>query len=144
MITFVTTRLVREESVPYRKPLSAPDEIKDFAMEYLRDRDRELLMIACLDNRNKPLSFSKISEGGINGAVVDQRIIFKTALLAGASKIVLIHNHPSGECEPSALDVEATKKVCECGKILDVRVIDHLIIGDDCYFSFFENGYISA
>jgi DNA repair protein RadC len=83
-----------------------------------------------------------ISEGGISGTVVDPKKIFKIALDNHASSIILGHNHPSGNLQPSDADHKITKKIKEAGMMLDVAVLDHLIIGDDRYYSFADEGVL--
>jgi DNA repair protein RadC len=83
-----------------------------------------------------------ISEGGISGTVVDPKKIFKIALDHHATSIILGHNHPSGSVEPSDADIQITKKIRDAGALLDVAVLDHVIIGDDRFYSFADNGAI--
>ena len=83
-----------------------------------------------------------ISEGTINQALVSPREIFIEALKYEAVYIILVHNHPSGSPEPSLADIDATKKIIEAGRILDIRLTDHIIIGDNCYVSMLERGII--
>jgi len=85
----------------------------------------------------------KLSKGGLTGTVVDLRILFGTALKAMASSIVIAHNHPSGNLEASEEDLKLTKKIKDAGELLDVRLIDHLILGiKDDYASFTERGWL--
>jgi len=83
-----------------------------------------------------------VSQGGISGTIIDVRIIMKMALDKLASSIILCHNHPSGNLIPSEADKEITKKIKEAGKFMDIPVLDHLIIGNDAYFSFADEGLI--
>ena len=77
-------------------------------------------------------------------SVISPRDIFMAAIRHRAVSIALIHNHPSGDPTPSPADLEMTERVCEAGRLLEIRLIDHIIIGDMCYMSFLENGYIDA
>lgn len=96
----------------------------------------EEFLILCMNNSNKVLGFYKISSGGMTGTVVDVRMIFATALNCLATSIIIAHNHPSGTLVPSDADRNLTRKIQEAGKIMDIKVLDHLIITDESYLSF--------
>ena len=100
----------------------------------------ESVFILCLNNRNMPTGFAKISQGGLASVVVDIRIISKIAIDSLSTGIILAHNHPSGCIEPSSEDRKLTQKVKEAMKIFDIRFLDHLIITADNYYSFSDNG----
>lgn len=95
-----------------------------------------------LNRANKALGFSKISSGGIAGTVVDIKVVFQTALKSNASSIIVCHNHPSGNLKPSEADIKLTKTLKEAGKVMDIALIDHLIITDEGYYSFADEGMI--
>ena len=102
----------------------------------------ESFHILILSRSNKVLGHKRISEGGINGTVVDVRLILQTAILGNASVIILGHNHPSGNLKPSQADIRTTKKVVEAGKIMDIAVLDHIIVSLDSYYSFADENEI--
>ncbi|WP_317126436.1 JAB domain-containing protein [Pedobacter psychroterrae] len=102
----------------------------------------EEFKIILLNRRNRTLGIINLSMGGFAGVVVDSKVIFAAALTACASGIVLAHNHPSGEVQPSQQDIELTKRLVDGGKILDIAVLDHLIISSDGYYSFSDSGLI--
>ena len=104
------------------------------------DRPYEEFWIILLNRANKVLQKCNISEGGISGTVVDPKKIFKISLDHHASSIILGHNHPSGVVTPSDADNRITKKLCEAGALLDIAVIDHLILGEDNYYSYADEG----
>jgi DNA repair protein RadC len=106
------------------------------------DLPYEEFWIILLNKANKVVKKSSISEGGVSGTVVDPKKIFKIALDHHASSIILGHNHPSGNIQPSEADQKITKKIKEAGMMLDVAVLDHLIIGDDRYYSFADEGVL--
>jgi DNA repair protein RadC len=106
-------------------------------MEY-----REEFMILMLSRANKIQGWVKISAGGTTGTVADPKMIFQAALLANAAAIILCHNHPSGNRTPSENDRQITKQAVAAGKLLDIHVVDHLILTDDNYFSFADEGLI--
>lgn len=100
----------------------------------------EEFWVLYLNNSNKVIHKSLLSKGGITGTVVDNRLIFKTALEYNATSLILTHNHPSGKLQASEADKEVTRKVKEAGKQLDILVLDHIIITEHGYFSFVDEG----
>ena len=125
------------------KIICSKDAVKHFRevwsdkMEYLEET-----YLLLLNRANKVLGFSKISIGGTAGTVVDTKVIFQTALKANASSIILCHNHPSGNLKPSEADIKLTRTIKEAGKIMDIPMSDHLILTDEGYFSFADEGMI--
>ncbi len=101
---------------------------------------REYFNILCLKRNNKVLGYCQISAGGLNGTVVDVRIIMQTALKSNACSVILSHCHSSVHLLPSDADKELTKKIKEAGKLLDIAVLDHLILTSEKYFSFADEG----
>jgi DNA repair protein RadC len=100
----------------------------------------EEFWVLFLNNSNKIISKSQLSKGGITGTIVDARLVFKLALENGATGLILCHNHPSGNLQPSEADKEITKKLKLAGESLDVKVLDHLIITETKYYSFVDEG----
>ena len=107
----------------------------------MEDLGHEVFKVIMLNRNNKVTKIETISVGGVAGTVVDPKIVFKRALDAQAS-IILCHNHPSGNLKPSQADLDLTKRLCAAGKTLDVNVLDHLIISDQGYFSFLDEGLV--
>ena len=93
-----------------------------------------------LNRSNKTIGWLKISQGGISGTIMDTRLILATALKCLASGIILCHNHPSGNLQPSGTDESITNKIKTAGELLDIALIDHIILTADSYFSFIDNG----
>ncbi len=102
----------------------------------------EEMYLMLLNRANRVLGYSKISLGGTSGTIVDTKVVFQTALKSNASSIILCHNHPSGNLKPSEADQKITKSLKEAGKIMDIVLIDHLIITDEGYYSFADEGII--
>ncbi len=102
----------------------------------------EEMYLMLLNRANRVLGYSKISLGGTSGTIVDTKVVFQTALKSNASSIILCHNHPSGNLKPSEADQKITKSLKEAGKIMDIVLIDHLIITDEGYFSFADEGIL--
>jgi len=101
---------------------------------------RESFIVLALDSRNQPLGFAVVAEGGVSFAAVDRSLVFKAAVLLPAPSIILVHNHPSGELSPSEDDIRITEQIVEGGKLLGVRVLDHIIMTERGYYSFLEAG----
>ena len=102
--------------------------------------DEHFVMLA-LDTKNKIVGAFTITIGTINSSLVNTRGIFQKALLCNASKIILAHNHPSGNSEPSKEDISVTKNINECGELLGIELLDHIVIGDNEYTSLKFRGY---
>ena len=100
----------------------------------------EEFYVLLLNRSNKIIGYSKISEGGCNGTVVDVKLIFQAALKTNAQGIILCHNHPSGNLKPSDQDVQLTKKVKQAGITMEIPVLDHIILTYESYFSFADEG----
>lgn len=122
--------------------VTSPQEIAEIFIPMLRDDTKERFIVVCLNSSNKIIKHETISIGNLNSSVVHPREIFKVAIDCFSASIILIHNHPSGNPEPSNEDIRITKKVVESGKILDIPVFDHLIIAEDTFTSFVEKRLI--
>lgn len=101
----------------------------------------EMFGIVCLNTKNKIIGVFEVSYGDLDSTIVHPREVFKRAMLVNSSAIILFHNHPSGEVEPSDGDKHITKNLIEAGKILNMRILDHIIACEDSFFSFKERGY---
>lgn len=95
-----------------------------------------------LNRANKTVGWIQISQGGITGTIADPRLIMKSALDCLASGIILAHNHPSGNTTPSQDDITLTKKLCQAAQLFDMQVLDHIILTEDSYYSFADEGLI--
>ena len=121
--------------------IKSPADMVDMFKSYLDGVDREHFVIAMLDRKGNVLGLNTVSIGSVSSSVVHPREVFKPAIVIGASSIVLAHNHPSGDTAPSREDIDVTKKLVEGGKILNIEILDHVIVGDS-YYSFKERGLI--
>ncbi|MAX79658.1 MAG: hypothetical protein CL843_05725 [Crocinitomicaceae bacterium] len=128
----------REERIIIR---SSNDAYQIFSPKMI-DLPHEEFWIMSLNRANKVMGLHNISRGGVSGTIADSKIIYKTALNDLASSIILCHNHPSGNIRPSESDLQLTKKLKQAGKVLDISVLDHLIIGDERYYSFADEGML--
>lgn len=122
--------------------MTSPKSIADYYMESMRHEHQERIVVAMFDSKNKLISDKIISIGTVNATFVTPREIYITALNCEAVYIVLLHNHPSGDPTPSKEDLVFTKRIFECGKMLGIQLVDHLIIGDNSYVSFREKELI--
>ena len=133
----VTVQLVSEKLPEYK--ITDVIDAKEIASNYLRKYDRECFITLLLGGTNKVMAINEVAVGTLTNALVHPREVFKAAILANASGIILAHNHPSGEVAPSKDDIYLTERLREAGKIIGIEVLDHLIVGEyDCY-SFHEN-----
>ena len=107
------------------------------------DLQHEEFYVICLNRANRIIAVEQISKGGISGTVADGKIIFKKALENNSSALILAHNHPSGQLKPSEADKRLTKQMSGFGKMIDMQVLDHLIIAENSYFSFADEGEMS-
>lgn len=117
-------------------------DIAHYLQAQLRDKTNEVFMVAFLNRANKIIHIESISEGGITATVVDTRIILKKALEHSAVNLVLCHNHPSGSLKPSKADEQLTQKIKQAALLLDIGVIDHVIVSEDGYYSFADEGIL--
>jgi DNA repair protein RadC len=127
---------ITESSVSPHTRFSCPEDIAMLFMEDMRYAKNELFKILLLNVRGEMIGRELVSVGGINFSIVDAREVFRPAVRRGAASIVLVHNHPSGDPSPSPQDIEMTKLLIKAGEVLDIKVLDHLIIGDGSFISF--------
>ena len=129
--------------LPLEKPIIKDShELAKYLQVMLQDHRREVFAVVFLNRANKINHFEIISQGGITGTVADPRIILKKALEEDAVNIILCHNHPSGNLQPSKADEDLTLKIKEAAKYFDIKVLDHIIVSDEGYFSFADEGII--
>ena len=122
--------------------IRASKDVADIFQPILSDLSHEEFWILYLNRSNKVISRMKLSQGGVSGTVTDVRIVMKKAVELLASGIILCHNHPSGNLNPSDADSKITQKIKEAGSFMDIQLLDHLIISDKDYYSFADNGMI--
>ncbi|HIG74552.1 MAG TPA: JAB domain-containing protein [Bacteroidetes bacterium] len=142
-VPLYTTRLVRERTFtfPTRDQVRSPADAAVLA-EYFSDRDREEFVVVFLDTANTLTGLHVASVGGLAASIVEPRQVFKAAVLANAAAVLLAHNHPSGNPEPSREDVAVTRQLVEAGKVMGIPVHDHLILTDHGHTSLAERGLL--
>lgn len=121
--------------------------IKDSSAVYFEMRDikgweKEVFVAFCLDTKNKVISREIISVGTLNSSVVHPREVFRTAIARNANAVIIAHNHPSGQCEPSSEDIWLTNNLKKAGEIVAIKLLDHIICTNQGYFSFADEGKI--
>jgi len=130
------TRIARGEA------LQSPADTLDYLQAVLRDRPYEVFCCLFLDNRHRVLAFEELFRGTLNGTAVYPREVVKRALALNAAAAILVHNHPSGVAEPSRADEVLTQRLQEALSLVDVRLLDHIVVGDGETVSFSERGLI--
>ena len=126
-----------------RRPIRAPQDVEAYLRAIWNAKTLELVeefVVVCLNGNHQALGWVKVASGGFNSAAVDPRLVFAVALKTASSAIVVAHNHPSGNAEPSEQDREVTRRLKEAGKLLGIGVLDHVILTKESAFSFAENG----
>jgi len=123
-------------------PLANPQATREFLRARLRDRDHEVFCCLFLDNRHRVICFDEVFRGTIDGASVHPRDVVKLALARNAAAVILAHNHPSGVAEPSQADELITGRLRDALALVDIRVLDHFIVGDGAEVSFAERGLL--
>lgn len=122
--------------------ISGSKDAFDLFNPFLGELRHEEFWILLLNRANRVIDKIRISQGGISGTIIDARLILKNAVDRLASTIILCHNHPSGNLKPSDADIRITSKMKESANLMDINLIDHIIIGDNSYFSFADDGLI--
>lgn len=123
--------------------MNSPETVVKLAKGFLRmhEETEEHMYMLCLNSKLRLNGVFEISHGNVNSSIVGTREVFQKALLGNAVSIILMHNHPSGDCTPSRQDIDVTKRLVEAGKIIGIDVLDHIIIGKS-YCSLKEKGYL--
>jgi len=134
----LSRRILSQPKWLSNKKITSPQDIAEIFIPILRDDNKEKFIVVCLNSANKIIKHETISIGNLNSSVVHPREVFKVAIDNSSASIILIHNHPSGNPEPSNEDIRITKKIVETGKIMEIPVFDHLIIAGETYTSFVE------
>ncbi len=142
-VNIVSIKLVKENSVIYKnRKIGSPSDAVELIRRFIESSDRELLIVCCLDTKNQPTAIHTVSIGSLNSSIVHPREVFKTAILSNSASIIIFHNHPSGDPFPSTEDISITTRLKECGKIIGIELLDHIIVGDNKFVSIKEKGII--
>jgi len=125
------SRRFLRQSLDRENPLSNPDDAEQFLLIRMRDYTKEVFACLFLDTKNRVIEFEELFVGSLNSAEVYPREVVKQALKHNANAVILAHNHPSGDCKPSHSDIQITHTLRDALSLMDIKVLDHLIIGDD-------------
>lgn len=138
----ISRRILHQKKWFDETKINTPDKIAEIFIPLLKDEQKEKFLVVCLNSSNKIIKYEVISVGSLNTSIVHPREVFKTAIENSAASILLIHNHPSGNPEPSKEDIAITKKLVDSGTIIGITVVDHIILAGNKYLSFIEKGLI--
>ena len=127
----------------FKPKIKTAEDVFNYFVDDLQDKKKEYFYALFLDTKNKVIDEKLISVGTLNASVIHPREVFNPAIKACANSLILVHNHPSGDCEPSLHDKEITELLVDAGKLLGIYVLDHVIIGKDNFMSMKENRVIS-
>jgi len=144
IISLLSLKVIKEKDEKYNleQRVTRPEVTHDVAIKVLEmhERPEEIMALITLDTKNKITGVFVVSTGTINASLVHPREIFKRAMLQNAASIILMHNHPSGDPDPSVEDIEITRRLVEAGNIIGISILDHVIIGDEYnFYSMAEN-----
>ena len=140
-ISELAKRLAKAEACEMLQ-FTCPSSIARYYMEDLRHANQEQMKLLLLNTKSRLIGETDISKGTVNSAVISPRELFVEALQKNAVSIVLLHNHPSGDPTPSKEDVLITRRIQEAGRLIGVELLDHIVIGDNCYVSLREKGLV--
>ena len=120
--------------------VKTPEDVVNLIQQKLKGKKKEYFLVLCLDTRGKLIKTSEVSVGSLDSSVVHPREVFREALTASAASIIVAHNHPSGDPEPSEDDIKLTRRLADAGNILGIEVLDHIIAGDNSFKSLKREG----
>jgi len=136
----LSKRIAAAKIMENKVSIKSPVQVGDILMEEMRYLKKEVFKIILLNTKNHVIKLLDVSMGSLNSSIVHPREVFSEAVKSGCSAVILVHNHPSGDPEPSREDIETTDRLVRAGDILGIRVLDHVIIGDGTYVSLKEKG----
>ena len=135
--------MVKESSLLYKeRSIRSPEDEYNLFKQFLGELDRGYFVVMCLDLKNQPTAINVCHIGSLNASIVHPREVRKAAILSNTVSILALHNHLSGQPEPSPEDIDVTKRLAEAGSVMGIELIDHWIVGDGRYVSLKDKGYI--
>jgi len=142
-VDIVRIQIIKESSMLYKdRKVSSPSDAYILTKGFFECADREQMIVCSLNTKNQPITINVCSVGTLNSSLVHPRELFKPVILSNAASIIIAHNHPSGDPEPSSEDINITNRLKECGKLLGIELIDHIIIGNERFVSLKEKGIL--
>ena len=144
-IDIVKIQMVRDGTLEYgKKAIKGPQDLAEIGQKLIQNADREMFLMVSLNTRNHINCIHLVGIGTVNACLVSPREVLKAVILSSGTSFACIHNHPSGDPDPSDDDIRITNRLVECGRLFGIGLIDHVIISDDGkYESFMEKGLIS-
>ena len=136
------SRRIARENAHQGLRFQDPQSVADYYMEDYRHEEQEKVLLLMLSSKGLLIGEKVVSIGTVNSAVISPRDIFLYAFQHHAVSVILMHNHPSGNPSPSPEDIELTRRIRQCGELLDIELLDHIIIGDQCSFSMRQEGLL--
>jgi len=124
------------------QPLRSSEDVFRHFRESLEKEKRELFYVVLLNNKNRKIREVKISEGSLTASLVHHREVYNPVIRESAAAVIFVHNHPSGDPAPSQEDIEITRRLKEVGEVMGIRVLDHVVIGLERYYSFSDRGIL--
>jgi len=134
-------QVIKEETVE-NNIVRTPEDGAKIARKFIADDDREVFFVMCLNTKNKVVAVHRAHVGSLNASIVRPADVFKAAILNNSAFIVICHQHPSNDPSPTYEDIRVTERLVAVGKMIDIEVMDHLIIGGNSFISLKEQGYI--
>ncbi len=135
----IETVLIREKKEAFNVQTCSAREVYN-VFKFIADRPQESLYVVCLNGKNRIIGYSEIAKGKLNTCAMDMRELVRIPILVNALSIILLHNHPSGDSHPSKDDIAITQKVKDALSLFGMRLLDHIIIGDESFTSLLEEG----
>lgn len=143
-LKIVSIRLVDSPPLYSKKKLKSPQAVFQFLSDEFSNMDREISCVLNLKTNGEVINLNIVSMGSLNATVIEPREIFKSSILSNAASIIFLHNHPSGELQPSKEDINLTRRVELAGDVLGIPLLDHIILGHGEYMSLREEGYMKS
>ena len=143
-INVVNVRLVKEPSIYAADPIKTPEDVLNAVANELKQYDREVFAIINLKTSGQIINLNICSVGTLNSSLISPREVFKSSILSNAAAFIAVHNHPSGDPRPSQEDIQLTSQIAEGASLLGMTLADHIVIGDNRYYSFHENHMLST
>ncbi len=137
---FELANRLEQEPISELASVTRPEEVNALVRGRLRGKKKEHFLAILLDTRGHVIKVDPVSEGSLDASIVHPREVFKEAISASAASVIFVHNHPSGNCEPSAEDIDLTKRLVQAGEIVGITVVDHVIIADTSFLSLKRKG----
>lgn len=146
IISFQKITLVKENAHKYdfNRDASSPKNVYDFLKTVLdiTNEPNEKFVAVMLSTKNEIVGVQVLSSGTINASMANARLVYQAAILHNAAAVIIAHNHPSGDAEPSREDIRVTQRIAEAGEIMEIPLLDHVICGENSFVSLAERGYI--